>query len=166
MTDRIDTLIRCLKDKESLLEKLVLLLDEEREHIVDLDMQGLETKRVSKLEVIDQLEQCKSSCRKALEDAALGLKAAMPVNLSAVIAVAPGSRRDVLLKAQRRLFELADLLNRSNRFNRDLLYGSLSTVNRSLAFINKRMGRGVSTYSNAGSVVTGTAGGRLVSGEI
>ncbi|HOP40996.1 MAG TPA: flagellar export chaperone FlgN [Geobacteraceae bacterium] len=166
MNNRIDTLIKCLKEKESLLEKLVLLLDEEREHIVDLDMQGLEAKRVSKLKIIEQLEECKFSCKKALEDVAPAGKAGSPVKLSTVISVAPSSRRDLLLRAQRRLFDLTDLLNRSNRFNRDLLYGSLSTVNRSLEFINKRMGRGVSTYSNAGSVITGVAGARLVSGEI
>lgn len=166
MNNRIDALVRCLQVKESLLEKLVLLLDEERGHIVDLDMQGLEAKRLSKLEIMGQLEQCKSSCRKALDEAGLAVKVDSPVKLSAVIAVAPSSRREVLLNVQRRLFELTDLLNRSNRFNRDLLYGSLSTVNRSLEFINKRLGRGVSTYSNAGSVVSGASGSKLVNGAI
>jgi len=166
MSDRIKCLILSLKEKETLLEKLVLLLGEERDYIVDLDTEGLEVKRESKLQLIAQLEQCKATCKKALEYAARDLKAPSPINLSSVLGVAPASQREVLLKLQRRLFELTDLLNRSNRFNRDLLYGSLSTVNRSLEFINRGLGRGVSTYSNAGSVVTGVAGSRLVSGEI
>lgn len=166
MSDRIDYLIQNLRDKETLLEKLVLLLDEERDSIVGLDTDGLEVKRESKLQLIAQLEQCKEICKKALEEAARDLKISSPISLSAVLHAAPAARREDLLTSQRRLFELTDLLNRSNRFNRDLLYGSLSNVNRSLAFLNKSLGRGVSTYSNAGSVVTGTAGGRLVRGEI
>jgi len=166
MSDRIDFLIQNLKEKETLLEKLVLLLDEERDYIVDLDTAGLEVKRESKLQLIEQLEERKAMCKKALEDAARELKVTSPVNLSSVLGAAPSSRREVLLKSQRRLFELTDLLNRSNRFNRELLYGALSTVNRSLEFINRGLGRGVSTYSNVGSVVTGVAGSRLVSGEI
>lgn len=166
MSDRIDYLIQSLKGKETLLEMLVLLLDEERDHIVDLDTEGLEVKRESKLQLIAQLEQRKEICKKALDDAARELKVSSPFNLSAVLNAAPPARRDALLKSQRRLFELTDLLNRSNRFNRDLLYGSLGNVNRSLEFINRSLGRGVSTYSNAGSVVTGTPGGRLVRGEI
>jgi len=166
MSDRIDYLIQNLREKETLLEKLVLLLDEERDSIVGLDTDGLEVKRESKLQLIAQLEQCKEICKKALEEAAGDLKLSSPISLSAVLHAAPAARREALLKSQRRLFELTDLLNRSNRFNRDLLYGSLSNVNRSLAFLNKSLGRGVSTYSNAGSVVTGTAGGRLVRGEI
>ncbi len=166
MSNRIDVLIRCLRDKETLLEKLVLLLDQERGHIVELDTAGLETKRESKLQLIELLEQSKAACKKALEDAASELKITSAVNLSALLGAAPATRREILLKSQRRLCELTDLLNRSNRFNRDLLYGSLSMVNRSLDFINRGLGRGVNTYSNAGSVVTGVAGGRLVSGEI
>jgi len=166
MSDRTDFLLQSLKEKEILLEKLVLLLGEERDYIVDLDTEGLEVKRESKLQLIEQLEKCKETCRKALEDAAHELKVSSVVNLSSVLSAVPVSRRDLLLTSQRRLFELTDLLHRSNRFNRDLLYGSLSTVNRSLEFINRGLGRGVSTYSNAGSVVTGVAGSRLVSGEI
>jgi len=166
MSDRIDCLIQSLSEKETLLEKLVLLLDEERDYIVDLDTEGLEVKRESKLQLISQLEQRKDLCKKALEEAAHELKVSSPISLSAVLNAAPAARRETLLKSQRRLFELTDLLNRSNRFNRDLLYGSLSNVNRSLEFINRSLGRGVSTYSNAGSVVTGTAAGRLVRGEI
>ena len=166
MSDRIDSLIQNLKKKETLLEKLVLLLDEERDYIVDLDTDGLEVKRESKLQLIAQLEKSKEICKKALEEAAGELKVSSPLNLSAVLNAVPAARREVLLKSQRKLFELTDLLDRSNRFNRDLLYGSLSNVNRSLEFINRSLGRGVSTYSNAGSVVTGTPGGRLVRGEI
>jgi flagellar biosynthesis/type III secretory pathway chaperone len=166
MTDRTDSLVQSLKDKEVLLEKLVLLLDEERDCIVDLDTEGLKVKRESKLQLIEQLEERKTLCKKALEDAAQELKAGSPVSLSAILNVAPAPRREILLTLQRRLFELTDLLNRSNRFNRDLLYGSLSTVNRSLEFINRRLGRGVNTYSNAGSVLSGVAGSRLVNGEI
>jgi flagellar biosynthesis/type III secretory pathway chaperone len=166
MSERIDCLIRLLKEKETLLERLVLLLDEERGYIVDLDTAGLEQKRESKLQLIGHLEQCKAACKKALDEAARELKVTEAVSLSSVLAAAAPSRREVLLASQRRLFELTDLLNRSNRFNRDLLYGSLSTVNRSLEFINRGLGRGVSTYSNAGYVVPGVAGSRLVSGEI
>ncbi|MGA7827551.1 MAG: flagellar protein FlgN [Geobacteraceae bacterium] len=166
MSNRIDFLIESLKEKEILLEKLVLLLDEERDYIVDLDTEGLEVKRESKLQLIAQLEERKTLCKHALEGVAQDLKIGTPVSLSAIIKAAPAPRREVLLKSQRRLFELTDLLNRSNRFNRDLLFGSLSTINRSLEFINRSLGRGVSTYSNAGCVVNGVGGGRLVSGEI
>lgn len=166
MSEHTDFLVQSLKEKEILLEKLVLLLGEERDYIVDLDTEGLEVKRESKLQLIAQLEQCKATCKKALENAAHDLKVPLPVTLTSVLSAAPTSLREVLLKSQRRLFELTDLLDRSNRFNRDLLYGSLSTINRSLEFINRRLGRGVSTYSNAGNVVAGVAGSRLVSGEI
>ena len=78
MSDRIDFLIQNLKEKETLLEKLVLLLDEERDYIVDLDTAGLEVKRESKLQLIGQLEKRKAMCKKALEDAARELKVTSP----------------------------------------------------------------------------------------
>ncbi len=109
MTDRTDFLLESLKEKEILLEKLVLLLGEERDYIVDLDTEGLEVKRESKLQLIAQLEQCKETCRKAMENAAHELKVSSAVNLSSLLAAAPASRRDLLLKSQRRLFELTDL---------------------------------------------------------
>lgn len=166
MSDRIDFLLQGLREKEALLEKLVLLLDDERDSIVALDTEGLEVKREGKLQLIARLELCKEHCKKALEEAARELKISSPINLSTVLQAVPPARREALLMSQRRLFELSDLLDRSNRFNRDLLYGSLSNVNRSLEFINRCLGRGVSTYSQAGSVVTGAPGGRLVHGEI
>ena len=94
MTDRIDCLVEGLKEKEALLEKLVLLLDDERDHIVELDTAGLEQKRESKLQLIGQLEQCKTVCMKALDDVAGDLKITAAVSLSAFLACPAFPARD------------------------------------------------------------------------
>jgi flagellar biosynthesis/type III secretory pathway chaperone len=165
MNNTLDHLAACLSEKEEILEKLVLLLDRERDRIVELDIIGIEDERENKLSLVERLGQAKITCKKALEDASLELGLTREATLSALVGAVEPSRRAVLAESRKRLFELINALNKSNRCNRDLLHGSLRIVTRSLEFYNNSFGV-VKTYSGAGRMVTGLPGGRLVSGEI
>jgi flagellar biosynthesis/type III secretory pathway chaperone len=165
MSARIDHLIDCLNGQRDLLEKLVLLLDEEKTLIVDLDASGVEAKCESKLHLIELLEGNKCSCKAALEEAARELHLPESSTLSAVIAASAQPGRAKLEKVQQVIFHLVDALKRINRFNRELLYGSLGTINRSLEFYRNSFGA-VNTYSGEGRMLSGVAAGRLVHGEI
>lgn len=165
MSGPVDRLIECLNGKSDLLERLVLLLAEERDLIVDLDASGVEVKNESKLRLIDLLERSKRSCTAALAEAARELLLPEGSTLSAVIAAVDQPRRALLEKVQQVIFELVEALKRINRFNRDLLYGSLGTINRSLEYYRGSFGM-VSTYSGEGRILSGVAAGRLVRGEI
>ncbi|HOI17028.1 MAG TPA: flagellar protein FlgN [Geobacteraceae bacterium] len=165
MSNGIDLLAARLSVKQELLEKLVLLLDREREMIVQLNAAGIEEERGNKLVLIERLGRAKLDCKKALEDAVREVGLPHDATLSTLAATVPPRPGATLSATRKRLVELIDALNRSNRLNRDLLYGSLRMVNRSLEFYNNSLG-GARTYSGAGRMVPGVAGGRLVSGEI
>lgn len=165
MKNSLDHLAACLSEKEEILEKLVLLLDRERSRIVELDTVGIEEERENKLSLVERLGQAKISCKKSLEEASGELGLPRDATLSVLVGAIDPSRRAGLSESRKRLVELIDALNRSNRCNRDLLRGSLRMVTRSLEFYNNTLGT-AKTYSGAGRMVTGLPGGRLVSGEI
>jgi flagellar biosynthesis/type III secretory pathway chaperone len=165
MKNSLDHLAACLSEKEEILEKLVLLLDRERSRIVELDTVGIEEERENKLSLVERLEQAKISCKKSLEEASGELGLPRDATLSVLVGAIDPSRRAGLSESRRKLMELIDALNRSNRCNRDLLYGSLRMVNRSLEFFNNTLDS-PKTYSGAGRMVSSVSGGRLVRGEI
>jgi flagellar biosynthesis/type III secretory pathway chaperone len=165
MNKRIDTLIDCLSRKESLLENLVLLMNKERNMIAVLDAAGLEEGKEEKVHLITLLEQCKTSCKKALDDVADAFDLPSADNLSDIIRAADPHQGQALGKLQRRLTDLVHNLSRINRFNASLLQGSLRMVNRSLEFYGSCFGS-AGTYSGSGMIVSGVPDGRLVSGEI
>lgn len=165
MNRRIETLIDCLSQKEILLEKLVLLMNKERNLIAGMDAVGLEEGREEKAHLITLLEQCKTSCKKALDEVADAFDLPSADNLSDVIRAADPCQAETLANLQRRLTDLVHNLNRINRFNASLLQGSLRTVNRSLEFYGCCFGS-AGTYSGSGMIVSGVPDVRLVSGEI
>jgi flagellar biosynthesis/type III secretory pathway chaperone len=165
MSDHIDHLAKCLSEKEVILERLLRLLDQESDRIVRLDTAGMSADRESKLLLIEQLEQAKSACTNAMAVTARELGLPGGATLSALMEAIAPSRRNGLAQSRKRLFELVEVLNRRNRFNRELVYGSLRAVNHSIEFFNGTLGSG-KTYSGAGLMVSGVSGGRLVSGEI
>lgn len=165
MGDGIDTLGACLAVKRELLEELVMLLDREREMIVRLNAAGLEEERANKADIIARLEGAKTDCKKALADAVQEAGLPCDATLSHLAAAVEPRRGASLSAARARIVELIDTLNRSNRRNRDLLYGSLRMVNRSLEFYNKSLGC-ADTYCGSGRMVSRVSGGRLLSGEI
>jgi flagellar biosynthesis/type III secretory pathway chaperone len=165
MKNTLDHLAACLSEKEEILEKLVLLLDRERSRIVELDSVGIEDERENKLCLVERLGQAKSACKKSLEEASQELGLPRDASLSVLVATLDPSRREALSESRKRLVELIDALNRSNRCTSDLLRGSLRMVTRSLEFYNNILGT-AKIYSGTGRMVTGLPGGRLVSGEI
>lgn len=165
MKDTIERLTAALSEKETILEKLVLLLDRERSRIVEVDAAGIDAEREDKMHLIECLEQAKADCRKAIEEASLAAGLPRDATLSTLVGAIDSPRQAALSASRKRVIELIEVLNRSNRCNRDLLFGSLRMVNRSLEFYNHTLGS-AKTYSDAGRLVTGMSGGRLVSGEI
>lgn len=165
MSERIDTLITCLAEKEMLLGRLLSVTDSERGLIAGMDAAGLESGREEKLHLIALVDHSTAACRKALEAAAVDLELPSAENLSAVIKAVAPDRGKVLESLQARLIELVAALDRGNRFNASLLQGSLRMINRSLEFYSRGFGA-ASTYSDSGMIVSGVPDGRLVRGEI
>jgi len=166
MSQLINHLIDCLREKESLLEKLILLLDDEQNRIVHLDAAGLESCTEEKNRALNALARKKACCREALDSVARDVSLPADGNLSAILEkVGSPDSRAVLENLQRRIIELVDSLNRINNVNRDLLTSSLSLVNRSLDFFAGRMGT-VRTYGDTGRVESRVPGGSFVRAEM
>jgi flagellar biosynthesis/type III secretory pathway chaperone len=165
MSRRIHDLTDCLTENEHLLKDLAALLDDERSRIVNLDLAGMESCREKKERLLAALAGKKSSFKEALEETARELSLPAPRNLSALLEYVPTAEREQLVSRQKRIFELADSVNRINLRNRDILLRSLSMVNRSLEFFAPGMGT-VGTYSDSGRVVSGVSGGRFIRAEM
>lgn len=165
MSERIDRLLDCLNEKQLLLEGLLMLLDEERRRIVELDAPAVEAGSEAKLRLFGLLEQSKRSCEAALREAARELGCPGASTLSELLGAVRQPRRGRLETTRQRLMELIGAVNRLNGINRDLLYGSLNTINRSLDFFRNSFGV-VRTYSGEGRMLSGVTAGRLVCGEI
>jgi len=165
MSRPLDLLVERLNEKELLLEGLLTLLEQERGRIVELDATAVAAGSETKLRLMDLLEQSGRSCRDALEEAARELGRPGAGTLSEILGAVGQPHRGRLEKTRQRLVGLIDAVHRQNGFNRDLLYGSLSTINRSLDFFRSSFG-GVVTYSGEGRMLSGFSAGRLVRGEI
>jgi flagellar biosynthesis/type III secretory pathway chaperone len=165
MNQRIEYLRSCLSEKEELLAQLLLILAEEQSCITGHDVNGVESNRQRKLQLLDHLEKKTSECRLALQSAADEMNIASPPRLSLIIPALKTPLRDSLLKLQQRILELGDSVVRNNLRNRDLLYGSLKAVKSSLEFFSGGQGKS-GTYGNTGRMAPGMPGGRLLHGEI
>ncbi|MEA5114691.1 MAG: flagellar export chaperone FlgN [Geobacteraceae bacterium] len=165
MSERIEHLKSCLAEKEELLEQLLLVLGEEQSCITGHDVNGIESNRQRKLQLLDHLGAKTSECRMALQSAAEELNITAPPKLSLIIAVLKTPLRDSFVKIQQKILQLGDSVVRNNRRNRDLLYGSLKAVKSSLEFFNGSQAKSC-TYCDTGRMASGMTGGRLLHGEI
>lgn len=165
MGEATDHLMECLQQKQLLLEGLLTLLDREHALIVELDATGIEAGSEAKQRLIELLDRSKRSCEVALQEAARELGIPGAATLSELLASVRQPRRAQLEETRKRLVQLVAALHRVNGFNRDLLYGSLGTINRSLDFFRNSLGA-VKTYSGEGRMLSGLGSGRLVCGEI
>ncbi len=164
MSVPIERLVECLNEKQLLLEGLLLQLGEERRRIVDLDAAAVEAGSDTKLRLMDQLERSKRSCEAALREAARERGIPGACTLSELLGAVRQPLRGRLEATQQRLIELVEAVHRLNGINRDLLYGSLNTINRSLDFFRNSFGMG-RTYSDEGQMLSGVNAGRLGGGE-
>lgn len=165
MNDRIECLKSRLCEKEELLEQMLLLLGEEQACIAGHDIEGIEFNRQRKLLLLDRLASKTSECKSALQSVAAELLISSPLKLSTVIAALQAPMRECLASMQQTLLQLGDAVIRSNRRNRDLLFGSLKAINSSLEFFNGSQGKSC-TYGDTGRMAPSIVGGRLLSGEI
>lgn len=165
MSAQLGRLLACLEEKEVILENMILLLDEERNLIENLDAAGVEEMNRRKLYTLQQLEGSRRACGEAVARAAEELGLPEASTLSSVIGALPGPVRAELQKAQDRLLELAHKLKRVNCLNRDLLISSLAAINRSLEYFRGSFGV-VTTYSVEGRMLSGVSGGRYLHGEM
>ncbi len=165
MSERIEHLSSCLTEKEELLKQLLLVLGEEQGCITGHDVDGIESSRNRKLQLLGRLESKTSECRMALQSAADELNIASQPKLSMVIASLKSPLRDRFVSMQQKILQLGDSVVSDNRRNRDLLYGSLKAVKSSLEFFNGSQAKSF-TYGNTGRMAPGMTGGRLLHGEI
>jgi len=165
MSERIEHLSSCLTEKGELLEQLLLVLGDEQSCITGHDVNGIESSRHRKLQLLDRLEAKTSECRMALESAADELNIASQPKLSTIIASLKSPLRDRFVRMQQRILQLGDSVARDNRRNRDLLYGSLKAVKSSLEYFNGSQAKSF-TYGNTGRMAPGMSGGRLLHGEV
>lgn len=165
MSARIEHLKNCLSGKEALLEQLLLILEDEQSCITGHDVDGVESTCQRKLRLFDLLDGKTRECRLALQYAADELKISSEPRLSLIISALETPASDNLMRMQQRILQLGDAVDRSNRQNRDLLYGSLKAVISSLEYFSGNQLKS-STYGNTGRMTPGTTGGRLLHGEI
>jgi hypothetical protein len=165
MTGMVDALISCLSRKESLLESLVQLIECDRSRISGLDVTGMDESLESEQVLIGMINDNSDECRRILKQVARKMNLDSAACLSIIIAAAPGPQQKILYGMQARLLNLAETVDRINGSNRDLLYCSLRSINRSLEYYNAVFGSG-STYSVAGHMISNPGGGLLVHGEI
>lgn len=165
MGNTVAELITVLSEKEAIMNELIGLLKQEQRSIVDIDLPGMELADEKKRAMLVKLEDSNNRFRQILKDAAAELDVAEAANLTCLLPRIGSSQRSALQGLQARLLELGANLDRTLLFNRELLQGSLRTVNRSLDFFQGLFRRST-TYGHAGGMVSSSASARLVCKEI
>ena len=165
MTSCLPQLVTALSSKRDEMEKLLLLLQEEQKSIIDVDLAGLEALESRKRELLGVMERGNAEYRLLLKDAAKELKIEKIDNLSPLIQKSPQPLRETLSRLQSSLLEIGEALNRLLDFNRGLLENSLQHVQQNLTFFNSLINSS-KTYGDAGNMIAGNGGSRLVCKEV
>lgn len=158
-------LVTILTSKRNDMEQLLNLLKDEQRRIIDVDIAALEDLDDRKRELLGIMERGNAEYRQLLKEAAAELKVSRFENLSSLLPAVSPSLRENLKGLQARIVELGESLNRILEFNQGLLENSLRHVHQNLAFFNSLVNKS-NTYGDAGTMVTGKRGSRLVCKEI
>jgi hypothetical protein len=161
----ISELMEVLEKKRDALECLQAILEEEKELIIGLDSEGLQTNSSRKLQALEKITILSDRCRNAVADECLKAGVSGGDALSPLIAGLKQPERDRISALQRTLLSTARKNERLLELNKSLLENSLSLVDRSLKFFSKFLTSG-STYGEAGRILEVQAGARLVCKEI
>ena len=165
MAIQTSDLISVLSEKETLIGSLVLLLEEERKTVVEMDMANLEQVDDRKRQLLVQLEDSNNRFRQIMRRVAGEMNLSEGANLSSLLPQIDPPSRSELKRLQAKVLQLGGKLETALGYNRDLLQGSLCMVNRSLDFFGRIFKRS-NTYGQAGSMVSSPADLRLVCKEI
>lgn len=164
MADQVSRLIALLSEKESALQELLHLLEEEQSCLVQQDMEMLQSQAEKKQELYGRLTNSTLLCRQLIDQLAGELGVVGAHNLSPLLPGLPQPQRETLQGLQSRLLELGNGLDRLSALNGQLLQGALLTVNRSLDFFGRIFNRST-TYGGAGQMVAGANSSRLLRRE-
>ena len=164
MEDRVSRLISLLSEKESALQELLQLLEEERNCLLQHDMEKLQSQAKKKLELYDRLTGSARLCRQLIDQLGAELGVAGAHNLSPLLQRLPQPQRETLQGLQRRLLVLGSAMLQLSSLNGHLIKGALLTVTRSLEFFGRIFNRG-NTYGASGRLVGGASGPRLLRRE-
>lgn len=165
MQSCLPELVSSLTRKRDEMEKLVMLLKEEQESIIEVDIDGLERLESRKRDLLGVMERGNAEYRLLLKDAAREFNLEKVESLSPLIQKTPLPVKETLSCLQTSLLETGRSLNALLDFNRGLLENSLQHVRQNLTFfhslINSRK-----TYGDAGNMVAADGGSRLVCKEV
>ena len=164
MDDRVSRLISLLFEKESTLQELLQLLEEERNSLLQHDMDKLQSLAKKKQELYDRLTGSARLCRQIIDQLATELGFTGAHNLSPLLQSLPQQQREILQGLQRRLLELGSAMLKLSSLNGHLIKGALLTVTRSLEFFGRIFNRS-NTYGASGRLVGGASGPRLLRRE-
>lgn len=165
MADSIPELIKALSEKGSMMDELLKLLEEEHRLIVKLDTANLETQMGKTRELFVRLESSANLSRQLMKQLAAELGLPEAAGLSPLLPKVALPHRKTLMELQRKLLETGAALDQLMAFNRELLYGALRTVNRSLEFFGHLFSRST-TYGKAGQMLGAAPHARIICKEI
>lgn len=165
MTNSIPELITALSENETTMEELRKLLEEEHRLIVTMDTSNLETQMGKTRELYVRLERSGNHSRQLMRQLAQELGLPEAAGLSPLLPKVALPHRKTLMELQQRLLETGAALDQLMAFNRELLYGALRTVNRSLEFFGHLFSRST-TYGQAGQMLGAVPHARIICKEI
>jgi flagellar biosynthesis/type III secretory pathway chaperone len=164
MEERVSRLITLLSEKESALQELLQLLEEERISLLHHDMNKLQSQAKRKLELYGQLTSSARLCRQLIDQLATDAGVAGVGSLSPLLPFLPEAERETLQGLQARLLEQGSAMLKRSAFNGHLIQGALLTVTRSLEFFGRILSRS-NTYGASGRLVKGASAPRLLRRE-
>lgn len=165
MTQHARELVEALSDQEALLERMLLVLDEERRCILGRDLERLEQQVLQKKELFLALEEEGVRCAKLVQAMALELELPEAQSLTPVLEKVADPEKGTIISWQRRVLELGSQLEKRLALNADLLQGALQTVTGTLDFF-ARIFNNSNTYGYGGNLVgSGGAQPRIICRE-
>lgn len=164
MAQSVQELINSLTENDRIVGELLQLLDEEPQHIAQLQGDRVEELAGRIRDLLGSLEAAASDIRRILARLAREVGLHDGATLSQIIPLLALPQRKTLEELRARLMERGELVNRLLEFNRELLSGGLQAVNSALDFFKSVMTRRT-TYGDQGRLLDGSNGVRLVNRE-
>jgi len=167
MTTRIKQVCECLGTLRDAFEELNRMVLREREDVIALNIEGLNTRRPELEAFFDHVRDISSRASQLIVAACEAVGVSAGKDLSQLIQVAQKPDRDLLMSLQKSIHESSAAVENALNVNRELLRDSLAFTNKTLhMFTSILKTSSCNTYGQQGRFMETSGQPRIICKEI
>ncbi len=136
MDKLINTLIRIIKEEETLLTEFIKLLEEQKKLLVENDVESFEETAVRQEDLVEQIRSLENRRVEIVKEVATNTETAeSEITLTRLVEMSLGNVSEELADAKKNLTNLVSRIKKMNQVNQYLIKRSLNKTQRTIDFL-------------------------------